>query len=293
MYLEHSTPFPLTRPPRSESLRPKGLQIETLHEKGSTHLNEDALCLSDSQFGVFDGATSLTGQTYANGLSGGYLAAAIAARTFAETKASLPETGKLANTRIRTTMREQGVELEQKDNLWSTSAAVVRLNHDSLEWLQTGDSLILVLYQNGSHRLLSNPPDHDCETLSLWKRMAPECQGDIGEELACQILKVRRGMNIDYGVLNGEPEAIDHLSYGHLSLDGVSDILIYTDGLQLPRENPEEAFDITGLIRLYRSGGLKAIHRQIKRLQESDPDCMLYPRFKTHDDIGAIALSWS
>ena len=59
-------------------------KVETLLEKGSGELNEDVLLETDDLFGVFDGATSLDRRRFADGLSGGLLAARIAASTFQE-----------------------------------------------------------------------------------------------------------------------------------------------------------------------------------------------------------------
>ncbi len=106
-----------------------------------------------------------------------------------------------------------------------------------------------------------------------------------------QILKVRREMNISYGVLNGEPEAMDFLNHGRIELDGISDILLFTDGLFLPRSMPWLDNDWSLFSRLYREGGLENIRNYIRDLESRDPGCRVYPRFKIHDDIAAIAIS--
>jgi hypothetical protein len=264
--------------------------IECLLEQGSGLLNEDVLLQECNLFGVFDGATSLNKQTFAQGRTGGLLAAETAAQAFRLNGASLVDLSVRANRWIREAMKQAGVALGHKKNLWSTSAAVVRLQADHFEWCQIGDCLVLVLYHDGSYRLLADPPDHDAETLSLWKELTPKGGERIGEVLADQILKVRQGMNINYGVLNGEQEALDFVNSGKEPLSGVSDILLYTDGLFLPRSHPHESADLDTFVSLYRQGGLAAIRDRVRRLQREDPACRTYPRFKTHDDIGAIAI---
>lgn len=92
-------------------------------------------------------------------------------------------------------MEARGVDLNCRRYLWSTSCMVVRIDKDGLEWFQIGDSLALVLYEDGSHRLLADPIDHDRETLCLWKEWEPSATGTIRDSLADQILKVREGMN--------------------------------------------------------------------------------------------------
>ena len=269
---------------------PPTLQVEVVLEQGSAAINEDVLLQDDHLYGVFDGATSLHKETYANGRTGGLLAAEAAALAFRSNGASLLDLAERANSLIKQAMIKRGIDLDRKENLWSTSAAVVRIQDDHLEWCQIGDCLILLLYDDGSYRLLADPPNHDMETLSLWKQHNPKPGECIGELLAEQIRKVRQGMNVNYGVFNGEQEALRFLNSGTESLANVSDILLFTDGLSLPCANPEAGSDLSTLTSLYRQGGLIAIRDRIRELQLQDPTCHTYPRFKIHDDIGAIAI---
>jgi serine/threonine protein phosphatase PrpC len=264
--------------------------VETILEQGSGNINEDILLQADNLYGVFDGATSLEKSGDTSGKTGGLLAAESAAQVFSRNGGTLCQLATLANHDIREQMEVSGVDLNCRRNLWSTSCMVVRIDKDGLEWFQIGDSLALVLYEDGSHRLLADPIDHDRETLRLWKERGPSATGTIGDSLADQILKVREGMNIHYGVLNGEPQALDFVRHGRESLAGVTDIILYTDGLFMPRTDPDQPEDVEAFVRLYRQGGLKLIHRRVRELQKDDPRCLTYPRFKIHDDIAAIAL---
>lgn len=269
---------------------PPALPVECLLEQGSGSLNEDVLLQDDAMFGVFDGATSLNRETFANGRTGGLLAAETAAQAFRRNGASLLDLSARANHSINKAMEERKVDLAEKKNLWSTSGAVVRLHDDHFEWCQIGDCLILVLHHDGSYRLLADPPGQDVETLSLWKQMTPKTGECISETMADHILKVRHGMNIHYGVFNGEQQAMNFVRSGCEELSGVSDILLYTDGLSLPRSRPEEDEDLAAFVNLYRQGGLLAIRDRVRQMQRFDPACRIYPRFKSHDDIAAIAI---
>lgn len=266
--------------------------VETLLEQGSGAVNEDILIQAGNLYGVFDGATSLEKKTTVSGKTGGLAAAESAARVFSRNGGSLPQLAAQANRTIRELMAAHGVDLSCRRYLWSTSCMVVRIDGDEVEWFQTGDSMALLLHADGSHRLLAKPVDHDRETLCLWKKCGPDATGAIGDHFADQILKVREGMNIHYGVLNGEPQALDFIRHGREPLAGVTDIILFTDGLLLPRTDPEQPEDMATFARLYRRGGLKAIHQRVRRLQSDDPRCTIYPRFKIHDDIAAIALQF-
>ncbi|HHO47143.1 MAG TPA: hypothetical protein ENN06_01590 [Desulfobacteraceae bacterium] len=264
--------------------------VECVLEQGSGSLNEDVLLRDGNMFGVFDGATSLNRETFANGSTGGLLAAESAALAFRRNGAPLLNLAARANQSIKEAMEEMEVALHHKSDIWSTSAAVVRLHDDHFEWCQIGDCQVLVLYRDGSHRLLTECAGHDVETLCLWKRMTPKNGDRISEVLADQILRVRQEMNIHYGVFNGEEAGMHFVNNGREALEGISDILLYTDGLALPRSDPEEGEDLAAFAGLYRKGGLQAIRDLVRRVQREDPACHTYPRFKKHDDIGAIAI---
>lgn len=275
--------------PRSYTAIPR-YQVETLLEKGSGALNEDVLLQRDDLFGVFDGATSLDKRKFAGDLTGGLLAARIAAQTFQEGYGSLAHLADQANSRIRRSLLEENVPLSERHRLWSTSLAVVRLAGERFEYCQTGDALILLLLDDGGYRLVTPEIDIDRETLQLWKESQVPETTTIHDLLAEQIHRVRLQMNVSYGVLNGEPEAMNFLRHGYRELAGVSDILLFTDGLFLPRENPLESEDWQFLTDLYCSGGLQAVRNHVRRLQQKDPTCRKYPRFKQHDDIAAVAI---
>ena len=264
-------------------------RVTTLFAKGTGRVNEDALLVGPGVYGVFDGATSLGGSTY-GGLTGGYLASRLAAGIFGSDDRPLAELAAAANAAIRLKMEALGVDLTRKEELWSTSVAVVRRGRDRLEWCQTGDCRIQLIHGDGSSSQLVEVPDHDAETLHLWKKLGPGCHQPIQVALAGKILEVRRRMNIDYGVLNGEREALDFVRSGTVSLAGVSTVLLHTDGLSVPDPITGQSHDQEMLSRLFRHGGLQAVHNHIRSLQENDPQCLIYPRFKVSDDISAIAL---
>ncbi len=264
--------------------------VESLLEKGSGELNEDVLLQGDGLFGVFDGATSLDRRRFAGGLTGGLLAAQIAARTFREEGGCLAHLADLANRRIRHTLLAENVAMTERARFWSTSCAVIRVFADRFEYCQTGDALILLIADDGGCRLVTPQIDIDRETLQQWQNTPAPPATAIHDLLADQIHRVRLQMNISYGVLNGEPEAVNFLRHGFQDLAGVSDILLFTDGLFLPRENLLAKDDWHRLVNLYRAGGLQAVRNHVRCLQQQDPTCRKYPRFKQHDDIAAVAI---
>ncbi|MFH1139690.1 MAG: protein phosphatase 2C domain-containing protein [Pseudomonadota bacterium] len=267
------------------------MHVDLIFEQGSGQINEDFHCRNENLFGVFDGATSLTSARYTNNLTGGFLAAALAGQTFRANNDSLINLAKKANRAIRRAMVENGVDLRDKGGLWCTSAAVVRLLKDSLEWVQIGDCLLMVIYDDGRHELLMDNFDHDLETLKLWKARSRNTNDGIFTALAEKIMETRANQNVTYGVLNGEEEALPFLKFGRESLRRVRHVLLFTDGLFVPKSELEERGDFSLLATLFLEGGLARIRDAIRAMERSDVDCRRYPRFKTHDDIAAFAIT--
>lgn len=266
------------------------LRFDSLFEHGSGVLNEDYLVVEDTLYGVFDGATSLTPETYEHGRTGGFLASSLAGEEFRKNCGALDELAQRANEAIWRGMTERNVDVGDKRNLWSASAAVVRIQDGVMEWAQIGDCRIVCVQDTGEFSFVCECPDQDVETLSMWKDVGQSTDAPIGVAMHEQIAKVRSRMNLDYGVFNGEPEALEFLQSGMRDLSDVSQVLLFTDGLLLPNEHPWEDRDFGEQVDLFRSSGLKGLRDRIRSIETTDMGCRLYPRFKTHDDIAAIAI---
>ncbi|MFO7913397.1 MAG: hypothetical protein R6V15_14650 [Desulfotignum sp.] len=267
------------------------MKIETILEKGSARLNEDTLVAQGNIFGVFDGATSLNKTVFEKEKTGGFIASSAARSVFATNHFPLKALAHTANQSIHQHMVRHGVDLTRKENLWSTSAAVVRIqdNH-TLEWVQTGDAQIILIYHDNTHEVLVDREDHDYDTLCLWPARGENAPSGTDVRISQQIRKKRAEMNLTYGVLNGEPRAMDFLHHGSESLDQVKTVLLFTDGLSLPSEKPAKKKNFTPLVTLYRDLGLAGLKHRIRQIERTDPECRRFPRFKTHDDIAAIAV---
>ena len=270
----------------------KVTRIERVLEQGSSSLNEDNLAWSDNLFGVFDGASSLVPDLF-DGKTGAWWASHLVSREFAKNDASLFELGSRANTRLQLVMTAAGVENADRLQCWSTSAAVCRLNGNSLEWLQSGDCQILALYADGFCQPLTPYHNHDQATLKHLKQLIEQNEPEPEKQLRPQIEKVRRQMNQSYGVFNGEEAALDFLQLGSHSLQGIRHLLIFTDGLFPPEEDPDGHPDFCWLAERYLQGGLETVKQEIRRMESEDPDCRRFPRFKKHDDIAAMAISFA
>lgn len=271
------------------------MTYESIYDQGVGTVNEDALLVDpdNSIFGVFDGATGLDKYINNEGKTGGYLASHIAKETFVRYP-SLPlkEVFVQANKNIQESMTISQIDMTDKINLWNTALAVIRIQKShTLEWIQTGDCIILLIYKDKTHKVLVTDYDHDHETNLMWHQLAKQKISSIRSELIDQIKKVRREANIRYGILNGEPESLEFLKTAITPLDNVSHVLLFTDGLIIPKEDPSDPDNFNLLVSIFLEQGLEAVKNYVRKIENGDPESWKYPRFKKHDDIGAIAIT--
>lgn len=184
------------------------------------------------------------------------------------------------------------IDVSEAVNRWGTAAAVIKLKPHSFEWLVVGDSTTLVIMEDYSFKELTPYHDHDIEVLTLWKKFADEKAENIRNLINEDLVALRNQSNRSYGVINGDDAVRKFLHSGEEQLTKVKHLLLFTDGLLLPGENPARPKDFQGMVNLYRSGGLEEIKRVVRSVEASDPKCWRYPRYKLHDDIAAIALTF-
>ena len=263
--------------------------IDFIYDEGSS--KEDTYLIKDNIFGVFDGYDSVDQFIDDDGKTGGLIASSIARDTFSKNNKSLQELTLEANRKIKEKILASNIDMAHKSSLWGTTAAVIRKKENLIEWIQMADSLIMFIYKDNSFKLLIDDYDHDEDILNLWKELADQKKENIRGLLKEPLVELRGKANEMYGVLNGEERAISFLKSGEEDLTDVKSILLFTDGLFIPKEDPTQEEDWDTLVQLFLKGGLGKIKDFVRNLQNDDPKCWRYPRFKQHDDITAISIS--
>ena len=267
------------------------MKYEHIYDQGLGKLNEDAWLAQGNIFAVFDGATGVSKYENEEGKTGGYLAANIARETLMQEEGSLKNGFIHANINIKKAIEDSSMDSSMKSDLWVTSAAAVKISGNKMEWAQIGDCLILLINQDGSNRLLVDDYDHDRETLSLLQSLLMQKVENPRERLFDQMTKASETINVTHGALNGEEAAASFINSGIEDLSDVKNILLFTDGLFLPKENPAEKDDFNTFVQIFKEKGLMGIQTYVRTREEADKQIVTYPRFKIHDDIAAIAIT--
>ncbi|WP_219833967.1 protein phosphatase 2C domain-containing protein [Paenibacillus sp. R14(2021)] len=277
------------------------MQVTTLTKQGVGKWNEDALVRGGDGrlFGVIDGATSLAAYRGPGGETGGYLAAQLAAGACeAQGDRSLLELLTDANAKLRSAMEGAGIALDQPEALWSACAVLVRISDKWIEYAQLGDCMLAVYYVDGTIRVVTHDQlaHVDDRSKAVWTAgiaaglMTAE---QLWAHVRPQIIAGRAIANRPggYGVLNGDPGFADFVEFGRISSSGVAALLLFSDGLYIPKpageSDKDSAADIAARVR---DMGLDSYAAWLTALEESDPDCTRYPRMKKSDDKTAIWL---
>lgn len=277
--------------------------MESYTRQGVGKLNEDAVVINERLgiYGVLDGSTSLVPFEMNNGKTGGFLASRFVKNNIEsiEESSSLLSVLDRANRCLGEEMKNHGIAIDEKEQLWCTAASIIQVTNHHLYFAQTGDTMILVVYEDGI-RVLTQPQIEHVDRMASEKwikliKSGVRSQKELFAGIKDQLKANRYLANTPdgYGVLNGEDSAVEFVEYGRVNRQGIMHVLLFTDGLFLPKEVvPDETHYWKFIANMLVRKGLKGYIDDLVALEETDPECIQYPRFKKSDDKTAMMLSF-
>ena len=275
------------------------MKIEYICRKGAKPVNEDDYLAHQNIFAVFDGATGLTKCKDKTGKTGGQIAVEIAKQAFARySNQGLLKACKTANQYIRQAQIKAKINTNQREALWNTDAAVIKINKDSVDYLNIGHSLILIQYKNKKIRIIRQTKYPDKKALIKWQegvKKGIKTHDELYEYVRPLLIRDRKkvGQKKKDAALNGDKSVERFAQTGSIPINKLETIILMTDGFIPPKKDPTKDDDFQALLRLYKKSGLKGIVKQNKTNQEKDSECIKYPRFSKRDDTAAIAIRFS
>ncbi|MCR2822113.1 protein phosphatase 2C domain-containing protein [Lederbergia panacisoli] len=204
------------------------MNVDQITLKGVGELNEDSIIINNdiSVYGVADGVSSLIPFKNKEGHTGGYIASNEARRYFESLEASngLMDDLLKINEGIRNKMKAYNIDFLKKEQFWGTALAVIKVSDTGVDFVQTGDCMILAVYQDNEVRPLTRLQVAHLENTAIvkWKeliRQGIETRDDLMENVREILLSNRTKSNTfnGYGVLNGEYQALDYIEYGRIN----------------------------------------------------------------------------
>jgi serine/threonine protein phosphatase PrpC len=219
-------------------------------------VTEDSIVLNEkiNVYGVFDGATPLMPFKDENGMNGAYIASNIFKDYFFRlyrSNLSLVEGIMAANRMLSEHMEKYKVNQEKYENLWSTCAAIIKIEKDGkMSYAQLGDCMIIAEYQNGTINALTRDTVKDISYRAKAWREELRKQGikipdeEYYQDRTQQLIFNRSLANKEYGysVANGKKEVFNFIQHGQVNISGIKTLLMITDGLFHPDYSIEETF---------------------------------------------------
>lgn len=272
------------------------MKITSLSEIGIRALNEDAIFIDENRglFAVFDGASSLDNYKNERGETGGYIASHSAVETFsnssANNAASLFEE---ANHEIELLHKAAGIDTADPIHRFGTTVAAAYVHKHTIELLQCADSVAIVIDKAGRATVPLGYHDQDLPEMLEWKRLAEKgMKGDeIHQLIRPRTIEKRRQVNETFGTMNGDTRAQEFAFTSSIARTGIAHIILLTDGMFVPKEDPEAEEDWQQYADIFLQGGIRELFSIVRKIESSDPNLTRYPRYKLHDDASAVAIT--
>jgi hypothetical protein len=273
--------------------------IDKICEPGGK-VNEDIAGNAKTAAWVIDGATGLGDEKLLPGMSD---AAWLVQRVDAFLRAHADDdtlgltdlfAGAIEDVRMaygRSKLRDAKVRYE----LPSAGIIFVRCATACLEYARLGDctgvlALDSVTVSTG-HSQLRNLDEQVLQKMRALQQTAVRDHSGLNWAIR-EDLRVNRNLtNVvgGYWVLGIEPEAAKHLETKALPLEGPATVLLMSDGFYRAVDTFQLVTEDRIIARAEHEG-LAAILAEVRCIEERDPECIQYPRFKLKDDATALLV---
>lgn len=173
-------------------------------------------------------------------------------------------------------------------------AAVCRIG-GNWQAARLGDCRLLAADAKGFHRIVDFPNDdfdHWVTAEAMRRRAAGMTDlKEIARAMQPALFTDRRRRNRPggYGVIEADRACLAFAEY--LELSDPTSVLLASDGFFRLVDGYHQLTETELLARATHPGAIAILYETLRRLEESDPECRKFPRFKPQDDASAIALT--
>jgi hypothetical protein len=273
--------------------------IEGLSIGGSAErVNEDALGAAHSIAFVLDGVTSLSETPLMPGRSDAAWASHTARDLFLAHAASGG-----GDLRSLITTVAQGITAQfeagrvrapaERYELPWTTMSLIGVEAGQLNIAYVGDSRVLVESDDDEvHNFGTNPSRNAFETRLAQKMIAARKGQPLGPAVVLpELRRARNTVNTSagYWLLGADPAVGANATVTSLTLSGPATVLLATDGFYALVEDYHRYGD-RELIATAQTIGLQALMRELRHIEDDDPNGERFPRMKKSDDATALLV---
>jgi hypothetical protein len=277
--------------------------IDSVSEAGKS-VNEDRATASARAAWILDGATGLSPRRLFPGPSDpAWFAAtadALLARLISESDAGMPLLRRLvAELHEACAATALAPLAETEIELPSASLAVAQLVGGEIDLLMLGDCKLLLRGQDGRVEAFdqSSVAPFDARLVEALRAMRAGGETALSEITPWltplirenRLLKNRPG---GYGVLTADAACLAFAETARRSAAAATHLLLATDGFYRLVDT-YHMLTAGELIQAALERGLAPLHAELRRLEESDPECLAFPRLKARDDATAMLIGVS
>jgi serine/threonine protein phosphatase PrpC len=178
----------------------------------------------------------------------------------------------------------------------AASLALARLDGATLETVMLGDCKILLCRQDGTVAALdhSGVAPFDAKVVAALTALQRAGETDLRKlkpRLARIIRDNRRWKNRPggYGVLADDPACLAFAETAQWPVADITYVLLASDGFYRLVDTYRVMTPLE-LMAAALSQGVPPLYRQLRQIEDADPDCVAHPRIKPRDDATALLL---
>jgi serine/threonine protein phosphatase PrpC len=171
--------------------------------------------------------------------------------------------------------------------------SLIGVEPGKLDIAYVGDSRVLIETADDEvHNFGTNPSRSAFETRLAAKMIASRKGQPLGPATVLPELRQARNpvnTGAGYWLLGADPAVGVHATVTSLALSGPATVLLVTDGFYALVEDYQRYGD-RELIATAQTIGLKALARELRHIEDEDPNGERYPRMKKCDDATALLV---
>lgn len=206
---------------------------------------------------------------------------------------------------LQTTLLLDGATLTDTTTFPGATATVIKIDADTstLSFAHIADSFGIAYYKDNRSELFTADRTKiiDYKTYELIAQIArergiPPCEARTDERVQEALLSSRKKNNnkpdaSGIGLINGDPNVSQYIQTGELPLEGITAILVGSDGLVPPGWTLDTAKERRKLLNELEDGGFEKLFKTKKATEDGDPDWK-HIRYKHSDDATGILLTF-
>jgi Protein phosphatase 2C len=176
-----------------------------------------------------------------------------------------------------------------------TTLSMIAVSEGRLEIAYVGDSRVLIeTSEDAVHNFGTNPSRTAFESKLAAKMIAARKgigAAAIRETVLPELRRVRDTVNTANGfwLLGADPSVGKHATVTSIELTGPATVLLATDGFYALSDDYRR-YGERELIATAQTIGLKVLGRELRHIEDDDPEGVRYPRMKKSDDATALLV---